>query len=355
MLEPVRRQLPPTDKPIALEPRPRPARLRLLQPQHPRRTRASAAPTCHGRVDQMPLMYQDAPLPDGVVPGLPPQPGEVPPAADQVFNMAWQPPRRRPGCGDALVKEYHVHATAHADQLLDLSPVSEERRDASARARTMSRRDGSRRDRCATTRGGPRRAPGRPEARALAQPRRAGRDAGLPGAGCTASSRARPRSGSSRRRRRLRRRFLQLIGASLALAGADRLHQAAARARSSPTSSSPRRSSRAGRSSSPPPSVLGGYALRRPRREPHGPADQDRGQPRPSGEPRRHRRLRPGLGARPLRPRPLAVDHRPRPHPHLGSLRQRGARRSCAPRGAGRRGGAHSDRHRHLADASPTR
>ena len=52
--------------------------------------------------------------------------------------------------------------------------------------------------------------------------------------------------------------------------------------------------------------------LRRPRhaaarREPRGAADEDRGQPRPPGEPRRDRRLRAGVGPRPLRPGPLAA------------------------------------------------
>ena len=38
--------------------------------------------SCHGRVDQMPLMYAENTLADGVVPGLPSQPGEES-AADQ--------------------------------------------------------------------------------------------------------------------------------------------------------------------------------------------------------------------------------------------------------------------------------
>ena len=42
------------------------------------------------------------------------------------------------------------------------------------------------------------------------------------------------------------------------------------------------------------------------RREPRGPADEDRGQPAASGQPRRDRRLRAGRDPRPLRSRPLA-------------------------------------------------
>ena len=38
--------------------------------------------SCHGRVDEMPLMYQQNTLADGVVPKLPPQPGREPAADD---------------------------------------------------------------------------------------------------------------------------------------------------------------------------------------------------------------------------------------------------------------------------------
>ncbi len=61
---------------------------------------------------------------------------------------------------------------------------------------------------------------------------------------------------------------------------------------------------------------------RRPRREPHGPADQDRRQPRAPGEPRRHRRAGPGRHPQPLRSRPVADPHLPRRHPGLGRLRR---------------------------------
>ena len=50
------------------------------------------------------------------------------------------------------------------------------------------------------------------------------------------------------------------------------------------------------------------------RHQPRGPADQDRGQPRPPGQPRRVRPLLPGGAPRPLRPRPLEqVIHRGTP------------------------------------------
>ena len=49
--------------------------------------------TCHGRVDQMPLIWQVASLTDGVVPQLPPRPEQFLRPRDQVFNMGT---RRRP-------------------------------------------------------------------------------------------------------------------------------------------------------------------------------------------------------------------------------------------------------------------
>ena len=52
--------------------------------------------------------------------------------------------------------------------------------------------------------------------------------------------------------------------------------------------------------------AAGRHGDRPARREPRGPADQGRGQPRPPRQPRRHRRLRPGVDPGPVRPRPLA-------------------------------------------------
>ena len=49
--------------------------------------------TCHGRVDQMPLMCQAAIAADGVVPRVPPRAREATSGrATEVFNMAWKPP-----------------------------------------------------------------------------------------------------------------------------------------------------------------------------------------------------------------------------------------------------------------------
>jgi len=47
--------------------------------------------TCHGPVDQMPLMYQQESLPNGVVSRVPPRPEKIS-APRQVFNMRYQQP-----------------------------------------------------------------------------------------------------------------------------------------------------------------------------------------------------------------------------------------------------------------------
>ena len=67
-------------------------------------TKAWAAMTCHGPVDQMPLMYRNVAA-DGVVPGLPPCPGEISEPARQVFNMRYEQPQQAVGknkwfCGE---------------------------------------------------------------------------------------------------------------------------------------------------------------------------------------------------------------------------------------------------------------
>ena len=86
-------------------------------------------------------------------------------------------------------------------------------------------------------------------------------------------------------------------------------------------------------------------------REPHGPADQDRGQSRASGEPRRDRRAHAGVGARALRSRSLAGGHARRRDPPVERLRRRAHRCAEAPRAHGRRRAPHPHRDRHLADA----
>ncbi|HTQ80166.1 MAG TPA: cytochrome c3 family protein [Thermoanaerobaculia bacterium] len=66
--------------------------------------------TCHGRVDRMPLMYQNATLlmewcidcHRNPAPNLRPK--------DQVFNMAWERPADDPSLGVRLAKEYKVQS-----------------------------------------------------------------------------------------------------------------------------------------------------------------------------------------------------------------------------------------------------
>ncbi len=90
------------------------------------------------------------------------------------------------------------------------------------------------------------------------------------------------------------------------------------------------------------------------RREPRRPPDEDRGQPRPPGEPRRDGRFLAGARPVPLRPRPLADDHASRADPHVGELHGRARRAREDPRGARRRRPADPDADRHVADARRT-
>jgi hypothetical protein len=74
--------------------------------------------TCHGPVDKMPLMYQEATLMmswcldchRNPAPNLRPR--------DQVFNMNWQRPAGDPGLGERLMREYKIGS---ADQLTSCS------------------------------------------------------------------------------------------------------------------------------------------------------------------------------------------------------------------------------------------
>ena len=50
--------------------------------------------TCHGRVDQMPLMWRAASADDGMVSRMPPRAGTFRQTPAQVFRMDWEPPRR---------------------------------------------------------------------------------------------------------------------------------------------------------------------------------------------------------------------------------------------------------------------
>ena len=151
-----------------------------------------------------------------------------------------------------------------------------------------------------------------------------------------------------------RRHFLQMMGASLALAGLTGCTR-------QPEEKivpyvKPPEEMVPGRPLFFATAVLdGGYAQRRAGREPHGPAHQDRGQPRPPGQPGRDRRVRAGGD-----PRASTIPTARRRSPTCGEIRPWGdflAAMQVGRRGAaraGRRRAAHPDRRRHLADARPT-
>lgn len=63
---------------------------------------------CHGRVDQMPQMWQSAPLTMEWCLGCHRNPERFLRPRQEVFNMAWQPPTRQQDRGEALMREYRV-------------------------------------------------------------------------------------------------------------------------------------------------------------------------------------------------------------------------------------------------------
>ncbi len=74
--------------------------------------------TCHGRVDQMPLVYQKATLQMSWCLDCHRNPEKYVRPRDQVFNMAWERPTDDPDLGTRLVKEYKI---ADAQQLTNCS------------------------------------------------------------------------------------------------------------------------------------------------------------------------------------------------------------------------------------------
>ena len=74
--------------------------------------------TCHGRVDEMPLMYQHATLQMSWCIDCHRNPAKYVRPRDQVFNMAWEPPSNDPGLGARLVQEYKI---ASVEQLTSCS------------------------------------------------------------------------------------------------------------------------------------------------------------------------------------------------------------------------------------------
>jgi hypothetical protein len=74
--------------------------------------------TCHGRVDQMPLVYQKASLQMSWCLDCHRNPANYVRPREQVFNMAWERPADDPGLGARLVKEYKI---ASVEQLTSCS------------------------------------------------------------------------------------------------------------------------------------------------------------------------------------------------------------------------------------------
>jgi hypothetical protein len=65
--------------------------------------------TCHGRVDKMPLMWQESSLQMEWCLGCHRHPESYVRPKAQVFNVAWEPPANQLEEGRKLVKEYGIH------------------------------------------------------------------------------------------------------------------------------------------------------------------------------------------------------------------------------------------------------
>jgi hypothetical protein len=67
--------------------------------------------SCHGQVDQMPLMFQTASLQMEWCLACHRNPETVLRPKDQIFNMEWQPPADQLEKGRALAREYNIQST----------------------------------------------------------------------------------------------------------------------------------------------------------------------------------------------------------------------------------------------------
>jgi len=74
--------------------------------------------TCHGRVDKMPLMYQEANLQMNWCVNCHRDPAQYVRPREEVYNMAWERPANDPDLGKRLVQEYKI---ASAEQLTSCS------------------------------------------------------------------------------------------------------------------------------------------------------------------------------------------------------------------------------------------
>jgi hypothetical protein len=71
--------------------------------------------TCHGPVDQMPLMWQQNTLYMKWCLECHRQPENFIRPTNEVFSVAWRPPADQVSAGKALVKQLHVHTTQLTD------------------------------------------------------------------------------------------------------------------------------------------------------------------------------------------------------------------------------------------------
>jgi cytochrome c7-like protein len=74
--------------------------------------------TCHGRVDKMPLMYQEASLQMNWCVNCHRNPAQYIRPREEVYNMAWERPANDPDLGKRLVQEYKI---ASVEQLTSCS------------------------------------------------------------------------------------------------------------------------------------------------------------------------------------------------------------------------------------------
>ena len=74
--------------------------------------------TCHGPVNKMPLVYQEAPLTMAWCVDCHRDPGKSLRPRDQIYNMNWQRPADDPGMAARLVQEYKIGSV---DQLTSCS------------------------------------------------------------------------------------------------------------------------------------------------------------------------------------------------------------------------------------------
>ena len=68
--------------------------------------------TCHGRIDEMPLVYQQATLQMSWCLDCHRDPAKYVRPRNQVYNMAWERPADDPGLGARLVREYKIASVA---------------------------------------------------------------------------------------------------------------------------------------------------------------------------------------------------------------------------------------------------